>query len=148
MQMPTQDFHLLDVQSRIQARDEAVKAEVFSIETCNYLKLFKWNIQPNSLLCYNPSVYTLVQRIDQASVKILLVTYNEEVLEDLVVEVEDRKSIDDSLVAHICNSLNRQFRLCPGIETPADLANSEEINRILIEKYGDNIIFRSRGCAR
>jgi hypothetical protein len=34
-------------------------------------------------------------------------SYNEEVLEDVVASVEDSLPVDQSLVLHICSSLNR-----------------------------------------
>ena len=142
------DFHLLDLQRRILLQDQSVKIEGFSIDDSNFLKLFKWNILKNSLLSFNPSVYTLIQKIDNSIVKILLMTYNEEVLEDIIFQVEDDKYIDDSLVNHICNSLNRKYKLCSGIDNFAELLNFEAIEKILIEKYGDNIFYRSRNCSR
>ena len=145
----TMDFHLEDVQRQVLARQERVKLDAFVSHDRHCLKLYKWDSQQSdSLLNYNPSVYLLLQKTDSSTVKILLMTYNEEVLEDLVVQVEEERGIDDSLVTHICNSLNRQLRLCPGIDCPADLSTSEDIGRILIEKYGDRIIYRSRACAR
>jgi len=142
------DFHLLDLQKRILLQDQHVKIEGFSVDESNFLKLYKWNILKNSLLSFNPSVYTLVQKIDNSIVKILLMTYNEEVLEDIIFQVEDEKCIDDSLVNHICNSLNRSYKLCSGIENSTELLHSEAIEKILIEKYGDNIFYRSRNCSR
>ena len=143
------DFHLSDVQSRILTRDRDVSFETFSIAASCCLKLFKREVQrSNLLLDFSPSVFTLVQKMDSCTVKILLMSYNEEVLEDLVVQVEEGKTIDESLVSHICNSLNRQFRLCPGIGTLGELCSQEDVARILIEKYGDRIIFRGRFCAR
>jgi hypothetical protein len=38
-------------------------------------------------------------------------SYNEEVLEDVVASVEDSLPVDQSLVLHICSSLNR-FGAC------------------------------------
>lgn len=142
------DFHLVDLQKRILLQDQKVKIEGFSIDESNFLKLFKWNILKNSLLSFNPSVYTLVQKIDNSIVKILLMTYNEEVLEDIIFQVEDGKFIDDSLVNHICSSLNRKYKICLGIENTPDITNYETIEKILIEKYGDNIFYRSRNCSR
>jgi hypothetical protein len=78
----------------------------------------------------------------------LLMTYNEEVLEDIIFQVEDGKFIDDSLVNHICSSLNRKYKICLGIENTPDITNDETIEKILIEKYGDNIFYRSRNCSR
>ena len=73
---------------------------------------------------------------------------NEEVLEDIIFQVEDGKFIDDSLVNHICSSLNRKYKLCLGIENTQEFTNFETIEKILIEKYGDNIFYRSRNCSR
>ena len=142
------DFHLLDLQRRILLQDRHVKTEGFSMAQSNFLKLFKWNILKNSLLSFNPSVYTLVQKVDNSVVKILLMTYNEEVLEDIIFQVEDEKLIDESLVNHICNSLNRKYRLCHGIENVADLRGEDTLEKILIEKYGENIFYRSKYCSR
>jgi len=142
------DFHLLDLQKRILLQDSKVKIEAFVIDESNFLKLYKWNIFKNTLLSFNSSVYTLVQKVDNSIVKILLMTYNEEVLEDIIFQVEDGKFIDDSLVNHICNSLNRKYRLCLGLDNTHEISNIEAIEKILIEKYGDNLFYRSRGCSR
>jgi hypothetical protein len=41
------------------------------------------------------------------SVRIVLMCYNEEVLEDVVASVEDQVPVDQSLLLHICSSLTR-----------------------------------------
>ena len=143
------NFHMEDVKTRLLEMDTDVNVEVFSVRQICYLKLFKrLQNQPESLLSFNPLVFTLLQKSSKNSLKILFMSYNEEVLEELVVEVKEKVGLEESLVNHICNLLNRQLNLCIGIPNDADLINSEEIEKILIEKYGENIIFRSRNCSR
>ena len=123
--------------------------EVFSVRQICYLKLFKrLQNQPESLLSFNPLVFTLLQKSSKNSLKILFMSYNEEVLEELVVELEDKVVLQDSLLLHIHSLLNRPFRLCTGLVDPDLLIQSEEINKILIEKFGESIIFRARNCSR
>ena len=144
------DFHFKNVEERILEMDGNIVVESFLVHDILYLKLSKRRQdQQTSFLSFNPSVYTLLHKTERTSLKILFMSYNEEVLEELVVEVEEKVGLEESVVNHICNSLNRQFYLCIGILNPADdLVNSGEINKILIEKYGENIIFRSRNCSR
>ena len=143
------DFHLKNVEERILEMDGNIMVEIFPVHDILYLKLSKrrQNHQ-TSFLSFNPLVYTLLHKTERNSLKILFMSYNEEVLEELVVEVAEKIGLEESVVNHICNSLNREFNLCGGIFNPADLINSGEINKILIEKYGENIIFRSRNCSR
>ena len=57
-------------------------------------------------------VYTLLHKTERRnSLKILFMSYNEEVLEELVVEVEEKVELEESVVNHICNNLNRQSHL-------------------------------------
>ena len=143
------DFHFKNIEERILKVDAEIIVETFPVHDIPYLKLSKkrQNHQ-NSFLRFNPLVYTLLHKTESNSLKILFMSYNEEVLEELVVEVEEKIGLEESVVNHICNSLDRQFNLCAGIFNSADLINSGEINNILIEKYGENIIFRSRNCSR
>ena len=143
------DFHLENVEKRILEMDAKVRVETFFVHDVFYLKLSKRSQdQQTSLISFNPLVYTLLHKTENGSLKILFMSYNEEVLEELVVEVEEKVGLEESLVNHICNLLNRQLNLCIGIPNDVDLINSEEIEKILIEKYGENIIFRSRNCSR
>ena len=143
------DFHLENVEKRILEMDAKVRVETFFVHDVFYLKLSKRSQdQQTSLISFNPLVYTLLHKTENGSLKILFMSYNEEVLEELVVEVEEKIGLEESIINHICNSLNRQFNLCVGVPNPTDLSNAGEINNILIEKYGENIIFRSRNCSR
>ena len=143
------DFHFKNVEERILEVDAEILVETFPVHNTLYLKLSKRRQNPQtSFLSFNPLVYTLLQKTERNSLKILFMSYNEEVLEELVVEVEQKIGLEDRVINHISNSLNRQFNLCIGILNPTDLSNAGEINNILIEKYGENIIFRSRNCSR
>ena len=142
------DFHFKNVKERILEVDAEINVETFLVHDILYLKLSKRRNPTTSFLSFNPLVYTLLNKTERNSLKILFMSYNEEVLEELVVEVEEKVGLEESLVNHICNLLNRQLNLCIGIPNDADLINSEEIEKILIEKYGENIIFRSRNCSR
>ena len=143
------NFHMEDVKTRLLEMDTDVNVEVFSVRQICYLKLFKrLQNQPESLLSFNPLVFTLLQKSSKNSLKILFMSYNEEVLEELVVELEDKVVLQDSLLLHIHSLLNRPFRLCTGLVDPDLLIQSEEINKILIEKFGESIIFRARNCSR
>ena len=145
------DFHFKNVEERILEMDANILVETFPVHDILHLKLSKRRQdQQTTFLSFNPMVYTLLHKTERRnSLKILFMSYNEEVLEELVVEVEEKVELEESVVNHICNNLNRQFDLCIGILNPADdLVNSGEINKILIEKYGENIIFRSRSCSR
>ena len=138
-----------NVEKRILEMDAKVRVETFFVHDVFYLKLSKRSQdQQTSLISFNPLVYTLLHKTENGSLKILFMSYNEEVLEELVVEVEEKIGLEESIINHICNSLNRQFNLCVGVPNPTDLSNAGEINNILIEKYGENIIFRSRNCSR
>ena len=128
--------------------DAEINVETFLVHDILYLKLSKRRNPTTSFLSFNPLVYTLLNKTERNSLKILFMSYNEEVLEELVVEVEEKIGLEESIINHICNSLNRQFNLCVGVPNPTDLSNAGEINNILIEKYGENIIFRSRNCSR
>ena len=142
------DFHFKNVEERILEVDAEILVETFRVHDILYLKLSKRQNPTTSFLSFNPSVYTLLNKTERNSLKILFMSYNEEVLEELVVEVEEKIGLEESIINHICNSLNRQFNLCVGVPNPTDLSNAGEINNILIEKYGENIIFRSRNCSR
>ena len=84
-------FHMEDVKTRLLEMDTDINVEVFSVRQIFYLKLFKrLQNQPESLLSFNPLVFTLLQKSSKNSLKILFMTYNEEVLEELVVELEDK----------------------------------------------------------
>merc|ERR1719158_2038320 len=103
----------------------------------------------NSVLNCNPSVYILVQKLFKSKVKILLMTYNEEVLEDITFDdVEEKTVIDESLIDHMCNNLNRKYKLCSGINNELEVSTNNSISKFLIEKYGDTITYRSRNCSR
>ena len=144
------DFHFKNVEERILEVDAEINVETFPVQDSLYLKLSKRRQNPQtSFISFNPLVYTLLHKTERNSLKILFMSYNEEVLEELVVEVEEKTGLEESVINHICNSLNRQFDICMGILNPTELlSNIGEMNNILIEKYGENIIFRSRNCSR
>ena len=144
------DFHFKNVEERILEVDAEINVETFPVQDSLYLKLSKRRQNPQtSFISFNPLVYTLLHKTERNSLKILFMSYNEEVLEELVVEVEEKTGLEESVINHICNSLNRQFDICMGILDPTELlSNIGEMNNILIEKYGENIIFRSRNCSR
>ena len=114
------DFHFKNVEERILKVDAEIIVETFPVHDILYLKLSKrrQNHQ-TSFLSFNPLVYTLLHKTERNSLKILFMSYNEEVLEELVVEVAEKIGLEESVVNHICNSLNREFNLCVGIFNPA-----------------------------
>ena len=48
---------------------------------------------------------------------------------------------------HILASLEREYTVCPGV-TEASIRLEVSLDNLLIEKYGDNIFYRSRNCSR
>ena len=146
MQGALVDFHLQDLSSRVLERDGGVTVETLPTSTSTLLKLFKWKEERSSVLRFSPSLYTLVQRTDRTTLKILQMTYNEEVLEELVVQVEEGQGLDASLVEHVVRRLSRGFSVCPGLGEQVGLAGG--LAGLLVERYGDSILYRSRTCAR
>ena len=70
------DFHLNNLKRRILLQDKKVEVEMISMRDTNVLKLFKWNISKKSLLKFNPTVYTIVQKVDKCIGKIFVIDKN------------------------------------------------------------------------
>ena len=80
------DIHFSALESRISQQDENFLFQTFGSSEFNlFLKVFKLNTVPGrekSLLKFLPSVYTLVHKIGRTVLKVSLLSYNEEVMEE------------------------------------------------------------------
>ena len=142
----TNDFHLQQLAQKISDFDKELVIQTFALNSENYLKTYKMNSLTPLMVKFLPVVYTLIQKVGKSMIKVSLISYNEEIIEDNSFQIEPEKLIDDNLMQHIIASLQRQYKVCEGIK---ENENSESLlHKILIEKYGENIFFRSRTCSR
>ena len=61
--------------------------------------------------------------------------------------MEPEQQLEESVLLHILASLEREYTVCPGV-TEASIRLEVSLDNLLIEKYGDNIFYRSRHCSR
>ena len=143
------DLHFIALESRITQQDKDFLFQTFGTEFNLYLKIFKLNtkLQEESLLKFLPSVYTLVQKIGKSVLKVSLLSYNEEVIEENAFQVDPEQRLEESVLRHILSSLEREYRACPGV-TEDSIQCQVTVDNLLIERYGDNIFYRSRDCSR
>ena len=142
----TNDLHLLQLAQKISNFDKELIIQTFALNSENYLKIYKMNSLTPLLVKFLPAVYTLIQKVGKSILKVSLFSYNEEIIEDNTFPIEREDLIDDNLLQHIIASLQRKYKVCEGIK---ENKNSESLlHKILIEKYGENIFFRSRSCSR
>jgi len=141
------DYHLQNVLERVSAGDPDLHSTVLVKQDRTFLKFVKWKEGPDpGIISFNPLVFVLVYKVNLQTVKILLISYNEEILEDLETKVELETEMDDSLISHIIFNLTRFHQPCLGV--PEEGIRDEEISRFLFEKFGDKIYIRSKKCAR
>jgi len=110
------------------------------------IKFYKSSTDNCSLLAYSPKLF-LVLRIDNSLASgytLSSYSYNEQLIHSWnTFEDEDRV---DNMCYIIFKALNSGFVVCRGI---ADSDFSKlDINEILIERYRDSIVYRSRNCTR
>ena len=144
------DIHFTALESRISQQDNNFLFQTFGSEFNLYLKVFKLDTeigQEESLLKFIPSVYTLVHKIGRSVLKVSLLSYNEEVMEENAFQVDPEEDLEESVLLHILSSLERDYRACPGVNE-ASIELEVTVDNLLIEKYGDNIFYRSRDCSR
>jgi len=100
------------------------------------------------LKSYTAPVF-IVLKIVNASVKMLFLTYNEEILEE--AEFPLRNSNDEEILVEfiLLKLVNNNLGICQGIhEASVRNLKTIDVNKIFIEKYGENIYYRSRDCSR
>ena len=144
------DVHFTALESRISQQDKNFLFQTFGSEFNLYLKVFKLDTetgQEESLLKFIPSVYTLLHKIGRSVLKVSLLSYNEEVMEENAFQVDPEQDLEESVLLHILSSLEREYRACPGV-SEASIELELTVDHLLIEKYGDNIFYRSRDCSR
>ena len=144
------DIHFTALESRISGQDRNFLFQTFGSEFNLYLKVFKLETEigrAESLLKFIPSVYTLVHKIGRSVLKVSLLSYNEEVMEENAFQVDPEEELEESVLLHILSSLERDYRACPGV-SEASIQLELSVDKLLIEKYGDTIFYRSRDCSR
>ena len=142
------DLHFIALESIINQQDNNFLFQTFGSEFNLFLKIYKCrtDLQQESLLKFFPAVYTLVQKIGKSVLKVSLLSYNEEVIEESAFQVDPEQKLEESVLRHILSSLKREYRACPGV-TEASI-QTQTLDKLLIERYGDAIFHRSRDCSR
>ena len=148
------DIHFTALESRIAQQNQNFLFQTFGSSEFNiFLKVFKLDTEPDrqeqqqSVLKFIPSVYTLLHKIGRTVLKVSLLSYNEEVMEENAFQVDPEGELEEAVLLHILASLERDYRACPGV-AEASIGLEVTADNLLIEKYGDNIFHRSRDCSR
>ena len=102
-------------------------------------------------LNYSPIMFFLVttDKVKPNTVKLLLMTYNEQVFDSLNFSLENIDDLFNFIISKFCEVT---FSHCSGVRKenvkPRKLKNYLNDDDTLFEKFGDNLVFRSIRCQR
>jgi len=122
--------------------DSDIALQGLQIESQFYIKVSSASIDDDFPVKFLPTVYTIIQKLEEGRLKVSIFSYNGEEMEYSSFPTDDN-TIEKIIPNHILQRL-KSYKICQGLNG----IDKTMIDNTLIEKYGQIIYYRSKECTR